>query len=267
MQSNPLFEYTDTAQLALYGFWAFFAALIWYLHREDKREGYPLDTHRVDRHGNPETVEGLPGVPCAKVFRLSDGSEIRVPDPSRADRRPVAARQVGWDDRYGPDVGAPLDPTGNPMTDGVGPAAYAERANQPERMIDGSAMIVPLRLAAGWNVDARDPDPRGMTVCGLDGAAAGTVKEIWVDRAEPQIRYLEVELNGGGRHVMLPSGFVRYDAAQRKVKVASITAAQFGAVPAISSHEQITKLEEDRICAYYASGHLYATPARIESLI
>ncbi|NDD73417.1 MAG: photosynthetic reaction center subunit H [Gammaproteobacteria bacterium] len=267
MQSNPLFEYTDTAQLALYGFWVFFAALIWYLHREDKREGYPLDTHRVDRHGNPETVEGFPGVPCAKVFRLADGSEIRVPDASRADRRPVAARQVGWDDRYGPDVGAPLDPTGNPMADGVGPAAYAERANQPERMLDGSAMIVPLRLAAGWSVDARDPDPRGMTVCGLDGAVAGTVKEIWVDRAEPQIRYLEVELNGGGRHVMLPSGFVRYDAAHRKVKVASITAAQFGAVPAIGSHEQITKLEEDRICAYYASGHLYATPARIESLI
>ena len=132
MQSNPLFEYTDTAQLALYGFWVFFAALIWYLHREDKREGYPLDTHRVDRHGNPETVEGFPGVPCAKVFRLADGSEIRVPDASRADRRPVAARQVGWDDRYGPDVGAPLDPTGNPMTDAVGPAAYAERANQPE---------------------------------------------------------------------------------------------------------------------------------------
>ena len=267
MQSNPLFEYTDTAQLALYGFWVFFAALIWYLHREDKREGYPLDTHRVDRHGHPETVEGFPGVPCAKVFRLADGSEIRVPDASRADRRPVAARQVGWDDRYGPDVGAPLDPTGNPMTDAVGPAAYAERANQPERMLDGSAMIVPLRLAAGWSVDARDPDPRGMTVCGLDGAAAGTVKEIWVDRAEPQIRYLEVELAGGGRHVMLPSGFVRYDAAHRKVKVASITAAQFGAVPAIGSHEQITKLEEDRICAYYASGHLYATPARIESLI
>ncbi|MBM4198205.1 MAG: photosynthetic reaction center subunit H, partial [Gammaproteobacteria bacterium] len=32
-------------------------------------------------------------------------------------------------------------------------------------------------------------------------------------------------------------------------------------------HQQITKLEEDRICAYYASGHLYATPSRSESLI
>ena len=59
MESNAFLEYLDTAQIALYGFWAFFAGLIWYLHREDKREGYPLDTHRVDRHGNPETVDGL----------------------------------------------------------------------------------------------------------------------------------------------------------------------------------------------------------------
>ena len=266
MESNAFLEYLDTAQIALYGFWAFFAGLIWYLHREDKREGYPLDTHRVDRHGNPETVEGLPGVPCPKTFKLADGSSIQVPDPSRADRRPIAARQLGWDDRYGPDVGAPLEPTGNPKADGVGPAAYAERANQPERMLDGSAMIVPMRLATGWSVESRDPDPRGMTVCGLDGAAAGTVSELWVDRAEPQIRYLEVTL-AGGRKVMLPSGFVRYDASHRKVKVASITAAQFAGVPGIASNEQITKLEEDRICAYYASGHLYATPARSESLI
>ncbi|MGA0055336.1 MAG: photosynthetic reaction center subunit H [Steroidobacteraceae bacterium] len=260
-------EYTDTAQIALYGFWIFFAGLIWYLHREDKREGYPLDTHRVDRRGNPETVEGLPGVPCPKTFLLADGSSISVPDPARADRRPIAARQLGSDDRYGPDVGAPLEPTGDPMIDSVGPAAYAERAEVPERMLDGSAMIVPMRLAAGWSVESRDPDPRGMTVCGLDGVAAGSVVELWVDRAEPQIRYLEVELAAGGRHVMLPIGFVRYDVADRRVKVVSITAAQFSGVPAIASSEQITKREEDRICAYYASGHLYAVPCRSESLI
>lgn len=260
-------EYTDTAQIALYGFWIFFAGLIWYLHREDKREGYPLDTHRVDRRGNPETVEGLPGVPCPKTFLLADGSRISVPDPSRADRRPIAARQLGSDDRYGPDVGAPLEPTGNPMTDAVGPAAYAERADVPERMLDGTAMIVPMRLAAGWSVESRDPDPRGMTVVGLDGAAAGHVVELWVDRAEPQIRYLEVALQADNRHVMLPTGFVQYDVGQRRVVVVSITAAQFTGVPPIAGNEQITKLEEDRICAYYGSGHLYAVPSRSESFI
>jgi len=38
-------------------------------------------------------------------------------------------------------------------------------------------------------------------------------------------------------------------------------------VPGIASNQQITKLEEDRICAYYAGGHLFATPSRSESLI
>ena len=63
MESNSFLEYIDAAQVALYAFWVFFAGLIWYLHREDKREGYPLDTNRVDKYGTPITVEGLPPVP------------------------------------------------------------------------------------------------------------------------------------------------------------------------------------------------------------
>ena len=33
----------DFAQIVLYAFWVFFALLVYYLRREDKREGYPLD--------------------------------------------------------------------------------------------------------------------------------------------------------------------------------------------------------------------------------
>ena len=36
--------YLDVAQVTLYVFWIFFACLIYYLRREDKREGYPLDS-------------------------------------------------------------------------------------------------------------------------------------------------------------------------------------------------------------------------------
>ena len=41
--------YIDVAQLVLYGFWIFFAGLIIYLRREDKREGYPLESDRSKR--------------------------------------------------------------------------------------------------------------------------------------------------------------------------------------------------------------------------
>lgn len=39
----------DVAQLTIWAFWFFFAGLIIYLRREDKREGYPLDSDRTER--------------------------------------------------------------------------------------------------------------------------------------------------------------------------------------------------------------------------
>jgi photosynthetic reaction center H subunit len=54
-------EYIDAAQIALYAFWIFFAGLIIYLRREDKREGYPLDSPQGPR-------EGWPTVPAKKTY-------------------------------------------------------------------------------------------------------------------------------------------------------------------------------------------------------
>jgi hypothetical protein len=51
-------EYIDFAQITVYLFWFFFAGLVIYLRREDKREGYPLES---DRSG--VTVQGWPAVP------------------------------------------------------------------------------------------------------------------------------------------------------------------------------------------------------------
>ena len=51
------------------------------------------------------------------------------------------------------------------------------------------------------------------------------------------------------------------------VRVKSINSAQFLDVPALANPDQINRREEDRICAYYAGGHLYATPERSEPLL
>jgi photosynthetic reaction center H subunit len=51
----------DFAQIVLYAFWIFFAGLIWYLRREDKREGYPLVSDRRN-----VTVQGFPAIPAPK---------------------------------------------------------------------------------------------------------------------------------------------------------------------------------------------------------
>jgi len=54
--------YIDLAQLALYAFWIFFAALIYYLRREDKREGYPMESEQR------KVVQGFPATPGPKRF-------------------------------------------------------------------------------------------------------------------------------------------------------------------------------------------------------
>jgi len=254
METGGLTSYIDLAQIALYGFWIFFAGLIWYLHREDKREGYPLDSERSDRTGGRVRVEGFPAVPSPKTFLLADGTSVQAPSPATADRRAIAATPLGHGE------GAALQPTGDPMRDGVGPASYANRADVPERMIDGTPMIVPMRTLSGWRVNRRDPDPKGMSVVGCDGVAGGTVTDVWVDKAEPQIRYLEMQLTGGGQ-VLVPYGFVKYSGGQ--VRVNSITGAQFAHVPRTASGEQVTRLEEDKITGYYGGGTLYATPDRL----
>lgn len=46
-------KYFDGTQIVLYAFWLFFVGLIIYLRREDKREGYPLESPQGPRSGWP----------------------------------------------------------------------------------------------------------------------------------------------------------------------------------------------------------------------
>ncbi|MBC8056202.1 MAG: PRC-barrel domain-containing protein, partial [Rhizobiales bacterium] len=116
-------------------------------------------------------------------------------------------------------------------------------------------------------VSGNDPDPRGLPVIGADGAVAGTVRDMWVDRAEVVFRYLEVEVPvaGAARRVLLPMNFARVDS--QRVKVRAILAAQFAQVPGTRNPDAVTLLEEDKIMGYYGGGTLYATAARQEPLL
>lgn len=167
--------------------------------------------------------------------------------------------------------GAPFVPTGNPMIDAVGPASYADRADVPDVTAHGEAKIVPMRMAKGYSIAEGDPDPRGLQVKGCDGVVAGTIVDIWVDRAEPQVRYYEVQLSGSDKIVLLPVAYVQWPnfglTKTDHVRVKAITAAQFRDVPAIRSPMQITLLEEDKVMGYYAGGHLYATASRSKPIL
>lgn len=262
METGSIVGSIDVAQVTLYVFWIFFAALIWYIRQEDRREGYPLE-HDVTGEYDKDPWLWLP---AKKTFNLPHGhGEVQFPNDKR-DTRPIAA------ERTANFAGAPLQPTGNPMIDGVGPASWAERSDIPEVAADGKNLIAPMSTAEDFSIAEGDPDPRGMSVIACDKTAAGTVSDVWVDRAEQVIRYFQVDLSAenGGRSVLLPHNFVtlgKIRGDERVLNVRSITAAQFADVPGTASPGQVTLLEEDKIMGYYGGGTLYATPERQEPLL
>lgn len=258
--SAAITDYIDVAQLVIWAFWFFFAGLIIYLRREDKREGYPLDSDRTERSGGRVQVVGFPGLAEPKSFLLPHNAGTvyapRAEAPAKVNATPAA-----------PFPGAPLDPIGDPMLAAVGPGASPDRAKHLDLTFDGAPKIVPMRVATDFSIAAGDPDPRGMSVVGLDGEAAGTVADVWVDRAEPQIRYLEVKVAANGKQALIPIGFCRFDKKAGKVKVAAIKAAHFANVPTLAKPDEITLYEEDKVSAYYGAGKLYATAERFGPLM
>ena len=256
MGNGAITSYIDVAQIALYAFWIFFAGLIYYLHREDKREGYPLES---DRSANV-SVEGFPAVPRPKTFLLRDGRTVTVPNKLRPDEH-IGGTPISLH------LGSPLEPTGDAMLAGVGPGSWANRADVVDTTAEGDPRLVPLRGAGPFSISKNDPDPRGLPVIAFDDKVAGKVVDLWVDRAEGVFRYLEVAVPAatGTRNVLLPMNFSRINS--RRVQVRSLLAHQFANVPGLKSPDLVTSLEEDKIMAYYGGGTLYATPQRQEPLL
>ncbi|MBI1186153.1 MAG: photosynthetic reaction center subunit H [Alphaproteobacteria bacterium] len=244
----------DVTEWVLYAFFLFFVLLVLYLRREDRREGYPLED---DQTGRLEPGEGLLFFATPKTFSLGDGGSLSKPDGMRDERTLNARRTAPW-------PGAPIEPVDNPLTAGVGPGAYAERAKAPDTMHDGRPTLAPLRAAAGFSFEEKAIDLRGWPVVGADNGDAGVVKDVWVDQAEVLIRYLEVDLAGGGGSVLVPMPLADLQRGRKRVKVDAVLAAQFAGAPRTQRPDVVTLDEEERIAAYFGAGLLYATPARSE---
>ncbi len=254
--SSGLTSSIDLVEILFTLFWVFFVFLVLYLQREGKREGYPLVSDRSDQ----VLVQGFPTMPKPKEYRLANGDSVTAPD-NRPPEIDVAAKPAASF------PGAPLVPTGDPMVDGVGVAAYANRSDTPDRMYDGRLRVVPLRTQKDAYVDARDKDPRGMPVIAADGVQVGVVSDLWIDLAEPMVYFLEMTADHGGESIMVPFHFADIKKSRGEIKVNALYSHQFAKVPRLRSPDQITLLEEDKIAAYFAGGELYADPQRQEPFI
>lgn len=252
--SGNIVGFIDVAELALYAFTLFFIGLIFWLRREDRREGYPLEDEMT---GAIESAGGPMHTGTTKSFLLPFGKgTVTAPTQGREPVKIAAERR----ENFG---GAPYSPTGNPLTDGVGPAAYAERARWPDIDAHGNPRIVPMASDAGIMIAAASPDPRGLPVVGADGKVAGTVTDLWFDRAEHMVRYLAVDTGAGTVLAPMAMALVRKD----HVSLDAINAADFAGAPMPAAPAEITRYEEERVVAYYGGGYLYANADRQEPWI
>jgi photosynthetic reaction center H subunit len=251
MGTGAITSYFDVAQLVLYMFWAFFAGLIYYLVRENHREGYPMD------HDGKNLITGWP-VPRPKTYLLANGEEVSFPN-GWMEKRPLMAERTH---RL---AGGPIAPIGDPMLAGVGPGSWVERADRPDTNSEGEPKLSPLRISPEFGVVPGDTDPRGLDVVGADGEVGGKVVDLWLDTAENLFRYFELKLAGSERQVLLPINFAKVH--RDRIVVKAILGGQFKGVPGTRQADVVTLLEEEKIQAYYGAGMLYAEPSRAEPLV
>ncbi len=251
MQPGAITQQIDVAQLALVIFFLFFLGLVFYIRREDKREGYPLDEPGPQMHRG--RLVGFPEPPPPKTLYLMEGGTTELPHYFK--QPPVEAR---YTDRFG---GASLEPVGNPLLSALGPAAWVMRVDEPLRLAGGKQQLVPARADEEWSVREGETDPRGMTVFDSRWHPVGTVADFWVDRSAKLLRYLEVQLGGearSARRVLVPIYSADIKLKARDIRVVSLRSWQFEEIPALSNPDMITAREEDQVNAYFAGGAFHA---------
>ena len=238
-------------------FFIFFVGLVIYLQRENMREGYPL----VDEDGTPRRR----GRCLAAALRTRSSSlphgrgEMAVPSGQNIDRTDLghwpATNAAG---------GFPFDPTGDPMVDGVGPG-----------ILGAAATMCPSSTGTGHPEDRSDvgdraastfrggSDPRGMPVVSGDDVIVGMIIDMWIDEPEQLVRYLEISLEPEHRRRQAArADDDGADLSEPGPGHARSTANISQACRRPRRRREVTKLEEDKIMAYYGGGLLYADATR-----
>ena len=250
----PFFGEFDLASLTLWLFYFFFFGLIIWIQRENMREGYPLE----DDEGNTSSNPSMWPLPEDKTFKLPHGrGEVTVPSGQTPERSDIPMK------RSGPGNGYPLEPTGDPMLDGVGPASWAPRRDVPELDGHGHPKIIPMSANEAFRF-ATGRDPRGLPVMSGDGEIVGKVVDMWIDEPEQMVRYLEYTLDAkwGTGNRLVPLTLARI--WSNRVVIRTLYGKHFATVPQHASATQVTMLEEEKICGYYGGGMLYADSKRQE---
>ncbi len=238
----------DIPTLASWAFVFFFVALVFWLQRESKREGYPLKASPF----TTELMDGFPPPPAQPLtYILNEGGTTEA--PHYYEQAPTSAKPMHLFD------GTPFMPLGNPLLAGIGPGSWVMKKDVPALTERGDLLLQPLSALHEWSIQKGDADPRGMLVYDWRWTEVGRVAEVWIDRGIKIVRMLEVETNGdvhAGR-VLVPIYHTEIREKARRIRVTALWAHQFADVPMPAKPDMITGQEEERLNAYYSAGLFY----------
>ncbi len=239
----------DLVEVLVVAFTLFFFALVFYLQRESKREGYPLE-EEIPTLGHG--IVGFPAVPPPKTYKLLEGGTATLPQEYA--RRHLDVRPRAFH------AGAALYPTGDPLIAGIGPGAYTLRRDSPFLLRDGTPALKPFREMGEHKMLDPDMDPRSRRVLGSDMAEAGIVIDFWYDDESKIVRYLEVELIGSMQRRLVPIFYAVIRRNAPYLQIDCMDAAQFIEAPVTRNATSITAREEDIVNGFWAGGYIYSAP-------
>ena len=132
----------DLASLSIWLFWIFFAAAD--LLSADREHARRLSARERGRH-SPRRTRARSRCRSPRPSSCPHGrGEVTVPSAENEAR--TAAPIWRWRAPPCPKA-SPMRPTGDPMVDGVGPASWAPRRDEPELDGHGHPKIVPMASA------------------------------------------------------------------------------------------------------------------------
>ena len=238
----------DIPTIASWLFVLFFVALVFWLQRESKREGYPLKASPF----TTERMDGFPPPPALpRTYILNEGGTTQA--PHYYEQAPTSAVPVHQFD------GTAFAPVGNPLLAAIGPGSWVRKKDEPAVTERGDLLLQPLSALPEWSIQKEDGDPRGMTVFDWRWNEVGRVAEVWIDRGIKIVRILEIELHPGlapGR-VLVPIYHTQIRERAREVRVTALWAHQFAEVPMPAKPGVITGQEDERLNAYFSAGAFY----------
>jgi uncharacterized protein (TIGR02271 family) len=91
--------------------------------------------------------------------------------------------------------------------------------------------VVPLNQLPGYKVADGEPDIRGWDVVASDGRRLGKVDDLLVDTQANKVRYVDVDVEGGGRNITVPIGYARLEQDRHQVLVDRLGAEELQGLP------------------------------------